>query len=914
MVDIKEEDLRNYNEIEEEDFLAHYGILRRSGRYPWGSGNNSEQRSRSFLKMVDDLKAKGLTESEIATGMGIGEYNRQGKWVPSTTDLRALKSIAKAQRRSADVSMANRLAEKGMSNTAIAQRMDLNESSVRALLKPAADASKISDANVASMLKSEVDRQGYLDVGVGVEMYVGVSETRLKTAIAMLKEEGYVTHTVQVEQLGTGKKTSIRVLGPEGTTYKDIVSNPDSIGSIAKYSEDNGKSFLGLQPPQNLSSDRVSVTYAEQGGTDADGTIYLRRGVDDLSMGGKNYAQVRIAVDGTHYIKGMAMYRDDLPTGVDVVFNTNKSDTGNKLDALKAMKTNADGTVDMDNPFGAVIKPGGQKGVLNIVNEEGDWDAWSKNLSSQMLSKQPNSLAKEQLRLKLDQKQQEYDEIMALTNPAVKKVLLDKFAEDADSSAVHLKAAALPGQRTQVLLPMNSMKEDQIYAPNYPNGQKVVLVRYPHGGTFEIPELTVNNRQPEAKSILGNAHDAVGINAKVASRLSGADFDGDTVLVIPNNQQKVKTSNPLSELKGFDPQASYPKYDGMPKLNDDGKQRLMGDVSNLITDMTIQGAPHNEIARAVKHSMVVIDAEKHNLNWRQSAKDNGIDQLKEKYQGRRENGRLAGASTIISRAQSTVRVPERVERAAAKGGRVDPNTGKIVYEETGATYTKRWTTKSGEDRSQTVARTTVSKALAEVDDAYKLSSGTPMEAIYADHSNKLKSMANQARKDSLATPNVEYLPSARKAYSKEVESLNSKLNVALRNAPLERKAQLLANDTVKQKLQANPDMTKSDKKKIKGMALEESRNRTGAKKQRVEITPSEWEAIQSGAVSQNFLSKVLRNTDTATIKQLATPRAATVMTDIKVARAKAMEAAGYTQADIAGALGIPVSTINGALK
>ena len=37
-------------------------------------------------------------------------------------------------------------------------------------------------------------------------------------------------------------------------------------------------------------------------------------------------------------------------------------------------------------------------------------------------------------------------------------------------------------------------------------------------------------------------------------------------------------------------------------------------VSNLITDMTVEGAPLTEIARVVEHSKVVIDAEKHNRN------------------------------------------------------------------------------------------------------------------------------------------------------------------------------------------------------------------------------------------------------------------------------------------------------------
>ena len=57
---------------------------------------------------------------------------------------------------------------------------------------------------------------------------------------------------------------------------------------------------------------------------DKDGVIEIRSGVDDLSLGDSHYAQVRILVDGNTYLKGMAVYSDDLPDGVDVMFNTNK--------------------------------------------------------------------------------------------------------------------------------------------------------------------------------------------------------------------------------------------------------------------------------------------------------------------------------------------------------------------------------------------------------------------------------------------------------------------------------------------------------------------------------------------------------------------------------------------------------------
>lgn len=908
--------------IEEDDVLIHYGVLRRSGRYPWGSGGTVVSRSTSFLGMVEDLKKQGFSESEIARSLKIGRTDRNGNFQPSSTDLRALKTIAKEKKKQADTNMALRLKEtKGWSTNAIAERMGMPESTIRGLLKNPLAAEQSILHHVSDMLRAEVDSQGLLDIGAGIEYHVGVSETRIKTAIAMLKEEGYVTHNVQVPQLGTNQKTTLKVLAPAGTTYRDIVSDPSKIGSISKHSDDGGRSFLGLKPPENLSSKRLKIVYAEDGGGKEDGVMYLRRGVDDLSLGGKNYAQVRIQVDGTHYLKGMAMYRDDLPKGTDVVFNTSKSNSGNKLDALKELKRNPDGTIDTDNPFGAVIKPGGQKGVLNVVNEEGDWDKWSKSLSSQMLSKQPESLAKAQLDARFKERKTELDEINSLTNPVVRKALLDKFADSADSSAVHLKAASLPGQRTQVILPMNSMRETEIYAPNFKDGTRVALIRYPHGGTFEIPELTVNNRNPTAKKIMGQAQDAVGINHKVAERLSGADFDGDTVLVIPNNNKSVKSSSALEALKGFDARTAYPKYEGMPKLDDRGKQRLMGEVSNLITDMTLQGAHHDEIARAVKHSMVVIDAEKHELDWRQSARDQGINKLKETYQGKHSTGRLKGASTIISRAQSTAYVNERKPRSASKGGPVDPKTGKLVYEETGKKYIVTTVSKkTGKTTTKEVPSTMKVKALSNVDDAYKLTSGgskknpgTIMEGIYADHSNRMKDLANNARLASLKTPSIKRSPTAAVVYKPEVDSLKAKLETALKNAPLERKAQVVGNAIVRIKVEANPDLSSGDLKKIKGQALVEARVRVGAKKVPVVIEPREWEAIQAHAVSQNMLSKILNNTDIEHVKALATPRQRTVMTDAKMTRARLMLARGVPQSDIAAALGVPVSTVHEAL-
>jgi predicted transcriptional regulator len=866
---------------------------------PWGSGGpervstNPNKRNKQFLDYVDGLRRDGMSEVDIAKGMGI-----------STTQLRAAKSIAKNEKRQADQAMAQRLKDKGYSNVAIGKRMGVNESSVRAMLS----ASEKDKADIlvitANMLKDQVGEKSYIDIGTGVEHHVGVSATKLNTAVARLQEEGYKVYYVKVPQLGTGLNTTQKVLVGPDVSYSEVYANRDKIKQITNFSEDGGRTYLGLHPPLKIDPKRVGVTYKEDGGDKADGVIYVRPGVDDISLGNARYAQVRIAVGDGHYLKGMAMYKEDLPNGVDLMFNTNKSDTGNKLDSMKKISD------DPDNPFGATVRQlvkrdsDGKEQVtsaMNLVNEEGDWSNWSKSLSSQMLSKQPPSLAKAQLDMTFEKRQREFDEINALTNPTVRKKLLESFADETDSAAVHLKAAALPRQGSHVILPINSMSESQIYAPNYRDGERVVLIRYPHGGKFEIPELTVNNNHPEAKRLLGNAKDAVGIHHSVAERLSGADFDGDTVLVIPNNSGKVKTAPSLEGLKNFDPKTAYPGYPGMKVMSARTKQIEMGVVSNLITDMTIRQANNNEIAAAVRHSMVVIDAEKHGLNYRQSAIDNNIAALKEKYQG----GARSGASTLISRATSEIRVPERKPRPAAQGGSIDKETGKKVYQNTGESYTNK--------DGKLIIKTTKSQRLAETDDANTLSSGTPIERVYAEHSNKLKTMANNARLAAVNTPSLTYSPSAKKVYAAEVETLNAKLNNALRNAPLERQAQVIANTIVKIKRDARPDMDATELKKVKAQALNEARNRMGAKKEQIVFTDREWQAIQAGAISDSKLKAMLSNADLDRVKQLATPQQKVLMTSIKTNRAQTMLNSGYTRAEVADALGVSLSTLDRAL-
>ena len=907
------------------DYLSHIGTPHvgatpHSGRYAWGSGEHGHQRDTSFLYRVEQYKKAGITDQkELAKALNL----------KSTTEYRDMLSNAKAAKRAADVAYARRLADQGLGATEIGRRMGgISESTIRSYLNPVIEERAKRRDNVVDLLKSSVDEKKYVDVGAGVSNRLGITDTMLRAAVTKLKDQGDHTETIYVEQLGTGNQTTLKVLCGPDTTWADLAKNKDKIALIDGYSEDGARTILNLEPPVSVDSKRIQVNY----NSPKDGVIELRRGVDDISLGNASYAQVRIAVDGTHYLKGMAMYSDKMPPGVDIMFNTNKKEGTPLLDpdpdakqVLKPMK------LDTDNPFGATIKPeeklqmaqrhyidknGERKlSAINIVNEEGEWASWSKTLSSQFLSKQSTVMAKRQLGLTYANQADEFNTIDSLTNPVIKQKLLEQFADDCDSKAVHLQAASLPRQSTHVILPFPAMKENEIYAPNYRNGENVVLVRYPHGGKFELAELKVNNNNKEAKSLLGNAPDAVGINPKVAGRLSGADFDGDFVLVIPTNRKvrvDVKDPNKSEALKGlqdFDPKERYPQYDGMKVMTSKEKGIQMGKVSNLITDMTLHGASDEEIARAVKHSMVVIDAEKHKLNWKQSEIDNGIRELYKKYQGK-PNG---GASTLISQASSEQRVPHRKEKRPSQ---MTPDElarykqGEKIYQYTGKQY---FDLKTGKMKDRELTST----KMYEAKDAYSLTSGgskrnpgTAMEAIYAEHANKLKALGNAARKEARAVEMPHTSQSAKKTYAQEVASLNAKLNEYRKNKPLERQAQLIANKELSAKRAANPNMEADEVKRLKSQLLDGARHRVGKKPYTINITDREWEAIQSGAVTHTKLKEIIDGADIDKVKQRAMPRDQRGLTPTQQSRIRALAAAGFTQREIADKMGISTSTVS----
>lgn len=960
------------NYTRDSSFISHVGVGhedgppgRGSGRYGWGTGKNPGQHQRTFLTEVDRMRKDGMTQKQIAEVL-LGEG-------ATTTDLRAEISIQRSQARANDRARAIKLMDKyGDNKSAVARAMGLNESSVRSLLDPIKAERADRYRSTAEELKKIIAKQGIIDIGKNTELYLNVPDTTKKVAIELLEREGYVKSWVKVPQLGTQHETTMIVLAPPGTTHSDIQKSKFDIKPVQEFTPDKGKTWWTPEYPSSVDSDRVFVRYREDGGAEKDGVIELKRGVEELSLGKSQYSQVRIAVDNSHYMKGMAIYADDsdFPPGKDIIYNSNKkrgtplkSSDDNASQVLKPLKKDKNGKIDKENPFGALIKgpkerdgvimPAGQRhyidkdgndklSPINKLQDEGDWDSWSRNLASQFLSKQPQKLINQQISLSIADRRMELDSINKLTNPVIKKKLLDQYANSCDKKASELSVKGFKNQAFQVILPIPDLKENEIYAPNYDNGDILALVRYPHGGTFEIPILKVNNKNEKAKNVMRNASDAVGINSKVAERLSGADFDGDTALTIPvkSNNLKITSTPALPGLDGFDGKDLYKLPDSAPRMKNQTKQNQMGQVTNLITDMTIQGASEGDICKAVRHSMVVIDAEKHHLDYKKSAKDHDIQKLKKEYQGQinPKTGKLnTGASTILSRASAEIYVDQRKEVTDRK--KMTPeqikrfDEGYKVYVPTGKKSTiqikdpKQMTPeevvlyKAGKKIYRTSDKNTQEKItrMDLVDDARELvrDRNNDKEMAYANYANELKQLARDARKVSRSIIPSPINQSAKKVYAEEVASLNSKLRKAKMNSPKERQAQVIANNIVRERRADNPDWDFEHLQRERARALNQARSMVGAKKDLIDITEKEFEAIQANAISSSRLSEIIDNTDIDKFKKMATPKKSSFspLSMAQINKAKAMAASGmYTQKEIAESLGVSISTVSIALK
>lgn len=926
--------------------LQHSGTLHRSGRYKDGSGDDPYQHCHLWLRRKNQLLAQGKTEKEIAAILLGPEKDSR--------DLRAKTSYYKMQEESAGRSRAKNLYEKYSGNVKkVAEEMDISEGTVRKYLKEKIESDRVTFEKTCEILKKECnnpDKPYGVDVGKSVHYQIGCSNQTLRNALRAMEDEGYRIFKITVEQpTNPGKWTTRLTMAKTDPTKdyleqrKDIYHHRDQIAEVGEWIVDrsdddpeaNVKKFvMGIKPPVSIDPDRVYVRKPSEGGKLKDGIIELRRGVKDLDMGDSLYAQVRIKVGDKHYIKGMAVYSDDLPPGKDIVFNSSKPDdypiygTDKDRSVFKLLKK------DPLNPFGSYIKkgdanhPGGQReylgddgkyhlSALNIVREQGEWDNWSKTLSSQFMSKQDPKLAKEQLAKSYDERVQEFNEIKTLTNPVLRQNLLNDLAGKCDTDSYELKCKGFPNTNAHVILPLTSIKNNECYAPNYPDGTRLVLVRYPHGGRFELPEVVVNNRNKEGRKTIGlNSLDAIGISARTAEQLAGADFDGDTVWAIPNNNGKIKTEKAIKDLVDFNNKEAYPKVEGMKVMTSRGTQIEMGKITNLITDMTQDpNCTTEEIVRAIKHSQVVVDAEKHGLNYKQSEADFRIKELKIKYQGSAN----AGARTFISRVHASKKVPDFVERG------VDKKTGEKIIVQTGKTYTPAIRDKDGniiglgEPKLSMKAVPNVTKVRMIGGTASDLSSGSEIDTVYVNHSDRMLGLANEIRKVAANEPTMKRDPNAAKIYATEVASLDEKLRKVGMNRVHERSAVTAANYAIKAMEYENPELRLAEKKdertKLHNMAMQEARYAFSSNKKEVliHLTSKEYEAIQSGAVSTTKMKEIFNNCDKEELIKIASPKKtkASTLSSSQISKIKAMKSSGrYTIREIAEALGVSTSTVS----
>ena len=968
-----------------------------------------------YIKLYYDalkLQKEGKTTEEIAAHFGfIGAHG-----APSVSLCRRMRQVAKALATKEEDAQLLKFKSQGLNNTEIARAMKEkfpegrwnNGTTVANRIKNAEfGGGKGSELRrVADQLVKELGDHKFLDIGDGTEIWLGCKKTMKESAVNYLKMLGYTEHSLPLDQFGygndTSRKTTFQLLGQPGLTKQDAWFDKEDIATIGSTYDFATDKYVEPQKPAKVDHSRVFIDYTHEdgtGGAELDGLIELRPGVKDLSLGNAAYAQVRINIDDKYYAKGMARY-GDVPEGYDMVFHTNKKDGAPLEKVFKEMKTDWKGDIDWENPFGASIKDtdrlhsvqrtyvdddGKEKlSAINVVAEEGDWAQWGSNVTvaAQVLSKQKNAVAKEQLQLTTQKADQEFKEIDSLTNPVIRQYELANFADNCDVRAKELKAVGFKDQACKVLLPWKEIKDGEIYAPHLENGTEVALVRYPYSGDFETPKLTVNNKYKGPREVIGNGSDAVGINAYTASLLSGADFDGDTVLVIPlDKNPDFKHGKPLPGLDGFDDKAEYgipdefkvdkklmqkkknefkrQLYEEHPEMNKierakavkewekkylhqqekEGKvapiskayaYNLMGVTTNLIMDMTLRGdAPNEDLEKAVKHSMVLIDAEKHYLDYKRSADENKIKALQREYQPKPDGEGSGGPQTLVTKAKSEVRVPEYEELTSrltpdskvAKRYKLTPeqideynamwDAGEHVRIPTGK-HVYKWSKKEQAFVDKGPKRVE-STWMDETSDAYTLSSGTMMESYFAKYANHMKELGKKARAEARALehnlPGVD--KAAQRLYKDEVKSLKEKIESSRKNIPIERQAQLIANVKMEALRVSNTDWTEDDEKKWRNKLIEQARKKAHSSRERFTITDREWEAIQAHALPSTDVKQLLRHANQDELKQRSRPRQVYKMTSAEIAKAQRMlnRKNPPTLAEVAATFGVSVTTL-----
>ena len=211
---------------------------RGSGRYPFGSGERAHQHSWDTLTRINKLKAQGMSDKEIAKAMGwtMEVYDKKTKQMTTegnTSRYKAEKEIAVhevAMDKYDEVTWYRTHNDpktgKPYTTSEIARLMGFkNESSLRSFEESSKFSSESPIFKAAEQVKANIERTGYLDVGKGTNLYLGITDDRMKTVLAVLEKEGYqVVNDVQVKQLNGG----------DNYTTRKILVAPDQVGATDK--------------------------------------------------------------------------------------------------------------------------------------------------------------------------------------------------------------------------------------------------------------------------------------------------------------------------------------------------------------------------------------------------------------------------------------------------------------------------------------------------------------------------------------------------------------------------------------------------------------------------------------------------------------------------------------------------------
>lgn len=205
--------------------LEHYGMPRRSGRYPYGSGENPYQHGSDFLARIKEKKDSNFSWTDPKTGEKYtGEKAIYKEMGLTSSEYRRQVSWANYEKRLDQVQTAKSLKSDGLGATEIGRKMGLPESTVRSLLNPSSEDRMNQVMDTVNFLRDQVIEKGMIDVGAGVEQELGISRTRLDTALDYLeKAEGCPIYGGGIPQpTNANQQTNQKVLCLPGTKNNEI--------------------------------------------------------------------------------------------------------------------------------------------------------------------------------------------------------------------------------------------------------------------------------------------------------------------------------------------------------------------------------------------------------------------------------------------------------------------------------------------------------------------------------------------------------------------------------------------------------------------------------------------------------------------------------------------------------------------